>query len=131
MGNARDAVTGANGRLGGAEGGYYSTLDADSENEEGKFYVWDTSQIANILPPEEYVVVAPYYGLERGPNFEGKSWHLEIARPLAEVAEAIGISLEEAEKRLGSARRKLFLNVSYVYTRSRRKDPDQLERAHD
>ena len=59
--------------IGGAERGYYSTLDADSENEEGKFYVWDASEIANILPPEEYVVVAPYYGLERSPNFEGKS----------------------------------------------------------
>jgi uncharacterized protein YyaL (SSP411 family) len=95
--------------IGGAEHGYYSTLDADSENEEGKFYVWDTSEIANILPSEEYVVIAPYYGLERSPNFEGKSWHLEIARPLAEVAEAISISLEEGAKRLGSARRKLLL----------------------
>ncbi|HET7060655.1 MAG TPA: thioredoxin domain-containing protein [Nitrosospira sp.] len=90
-------------------GGYYSSLDADSENEEGKFYVWDRGQIAAILSPEEYAVVTPYYGLEGEPNFEHKHWHLEIVRPLAEVAEAIGIGIEEAQKRLDSARRKLFV----------------------
>src|SRR6185437_10425982 len=49
-------------------GGYYSTLDADSENEEGKFYVWDRDQVAQILSPEEYAVVASHYGLWRTPN---------------------------------------------------------------
>lgn len=89
-------------------GGYYSTLDADSENEEGKFYVWDRSQVAQILLPEEYAVAAPYYGFARSPNFEQKHWNLEIAQPLAEVALAAGISDEEAQQRLASAHRKLF-----------------------
>ena len=93
----------------GAEGGYYSTLDADSENEEGKFYVWDRSQVSRILAPEEYGVIASYYGLERVPNFEHKHWHLEIVQPLEKVAEAESISLEEAQQRLASAKRKLFL----------------------
>ena len=93
----------------GAEGGYYSTLDADSENEEGKFYVWDRSQVSRILTPEEYGVIASYYGLERAPNFEHKHWHLEIVQPLEKVAEAESISLEEAQQRLASAKRKLFL----------------------
>ncbi len=90
-------------------GGYYSTLDADSEDEEGKFYVWDRTQIAKILSPEEYAVVAPYYGLLRTPNFEQKHWNPEIAQPLAEVALAIGINHEEAQQRLASARKKLFV----------------------
>ncbi|MDN5753188.1 MAG: thioredoxin domain-containing protein [Nitrosospira sp.] len=92
-----------------ARGGYYSTLDADSENEEGKFYVWDRSQVAQILTPDEYAVVAPYYGLTRSPNFEREHWNLEIVQPLAEVALAAGISREEAQQRLASAREKLFI----------------------
>src|SRR6185312_11477345 len=92
-----------------SEGGYYSTVDADSENEEGRFYVWDRSQVSRILTPEEYGVIASYYGLEGEPNFEHKHWHLEIVRPLAKVAEGENISLEEAQQRLDSAKRKLFL----------------------
>jgi len=92
----------------GPKGGYYSTVDADSENEEGKFYVWDRDEIAEILLPGEHAVAAPYYGLERSPNFEHKHWHLEIVRPLAEVAQAIGITPEEAQQKLGSAKAKLF-----------------------
>ena len=90
-------------------GGYYSTMDADSEHEEGRFYVWDREQVAQILSPEEYAVVAPYYGLLRSPNFEHQHWNLEIVQPLAEVAQAVGISQEEAQQRLAAARRKLFI----------------------
>ena len=81
------------------------------KTRKANFMYGTRSEIANILPPEEYVVIAPYYGLERSPNFEGKSWHLEIARPLAEVAEAIGISLEEVEKRLGFGQEKTFFKA--------------------
>ena len=63
-----------------SKGGYYSTLDADSEDEEGKFYAWDRDQIMNLLSPEEYAVVAPYYGLLRTPNFESRHWNLEIVQ---------------------------------------------------
>jgi uncharacterized protein YyaL (SSP411 family) len=89
-------------------GGYYSTIDADSEHEEGKFYVWGRDQVERVLLPEEYAVVAPYYGLMRSPNFEHQHWNLEIVQPLAEVAQAIGISQEEAQQRLAAARVKLF-----------------------
>lgn len=92
-----------------SKGGYYSTLDADSENEEGKFYVWDRSQASHVLAPEEYGIIAFYYGLERAPNFEHKHWHLEIVQPLVKVAEVENISLEEAQQRLASAKQKLFL----------------------
>jgi len=89
-------------------GGYYSTLDADSEHEEGKFYVWDREQVAQILSPQEYAVVAPHYGLSRPPNFENTHWHLEITQPLTEVAQALGISQEEAQQKLTAACKKLF-----------------------
>ncbi|SCX39112.1 thioredoxin domain-containing protein [Nitrosospira sp. Nsp1] len=100
---------GENGTGGGTiGGGYYSTLDADSENEEGKFYVWDRDEVAQTVSPEEYAVVAPYYGLLDNPNFEHKYWNLEIAQPLAALAVNAGISQEEAQQRLESARSKLF-----------------------
>lgn len=92
----------------GLNGGYYSSLDADSEKEEGKFYVWDRDQVAQILSPEEYAVVASHYGLWRTPNFEHKHWNLEIAQPLAEISLAIGITGEEAQQKLAAARNKLF-----------------------
>ncbi|MEK7843708.1 MAG: thioredoxin domain-containing protein [Pseudomonadota bacterium] len=90
-------------------GGYYSTIDADSEHEEGRFYVWERDQVEQVLSSEEYAVVAPYYGLLRSPNFEHQHWNLEIAQSLAEVAQAIGISQEEAQQRLAAARTKLFI----------------------
>lgn len=89
------------------EGGFYSSLDADSEGEEGKYYVWNRADIKSLLSPEEYAVVEPHYGLDRSPNFEGH-WHLHVARPLAEVATDLGIDVEDAERRLASARETLF-----------------------
>ncbi len=90
------------------EGGYYSTLDADSEHKEGKFYVWTREEIASLLNAEEYAVAAPHYGLDRAPNFEGEFWHLNVYKSLDEVAKTLSISIEEAQHRLDSARQKLF-----------------------
>ena len=80
------------------EGGYFSSLDADSEHVEGKFYVWTPGEARALLTPEEYAVVAPHYGLDASPNFEGEHWHLRVTRPLAEGAESL----------LASARAKLL-----------------------
>ena len=90
------------------EGGYYSSLDADSEHEEGKFYVWTPAEVSLHTTAEEYAVVAAHYGLERPANFEGAHWHLLVSRPLTEVAAALGKSLADCEALLQSARAKLF-----------------------
>ena len=90
------------------EGGYYSSLDADSEHEEGKFYVWTTREVQSVLTPEEYAVVAPHYGLDRQANFEGKHWHLAVVQPLQAIASALGRSEEECADLLETARRKLL-----------------------
>ena len=91
-----------------ADGGYFSALDADSEGEEGRFYVWTREEVAAALSPEERAVAIPHYGFDRPPNFEGRAWNPVVARPLAEVAAALGISGEEAAARLASARAKLL-----------------------
>jgi len=59
------------------EGGYYSSLDADSEHEEGKFYVWDRDEVKALLTADEYAIAAPVYGLDGPPNFEDRHWHLQ------------------------------------------------------
>jgi uncharacterized protein YyaL (SSP411 family) len=54
------------------EGGFYSSLDADSEGHEGKFYVWSEEELDQLLGADARAVKA-YYGVVRGGNFEGKS----------------------------------------------------------
>jgi uncharacterized protein len=90
------------------EGGYYSTLDADSEGHEGKFYVWTRAEVQALLDADEYAVAASHYGLDGPPNFEGTHWHLRVTRELPEIAERLGRPLDACERALAEARRKLF-----------------------
>ena len=91
-----------------AAGGYYSSLDADSEHHEGKFYVWTPSQVAALLSAEEYAVASASFGLDGPPNFEGEAWHLVIARGVESVAAALSRPSHECTALLDSARKKLF-----------------------
>jgi uncharacterized protein YyaL (SSP411 family) len=50
------------------EGGFYASLDADSDGHEGAFYVWDDAELDALLSPE----LEHYYGVRRGGNFEGR-----------------------------------------------------------
>jgi uncharacterized protein len=90
------------------EGGYYSSLDADSEHEEGKFYVWTPGEVARLLTAEEYAVLAPHYGLDAQANFEGKHWHFHVAQPLGVVAASLGRAEGECAELLEAARQKLL-----------------------
>ncbi|HEY6095654.1 MAG TPA: thioredoxin domain-containing protein [Gallionellaceae bacterium] len=85
-----------------AEGGYFSALDADSEHEEGKFYVWRPEELRAVLTPQEYDICRLHYGLDLPPNFEG-AWHFRVALPLPEVAARLGMTLDECAQRLASA----------------------------
>ena len=89
------------------EGGYFSSLDADTEHEEGKYYVWTPQEVAQELTAEEYAVVQRHYGLNLAPNFEGKYWHFIIAQPLGEVAAQLNLAKDQAEHLLASAKYKL------------------------
>jgi hypothetical protein len=89
------------------EGGYFSTLDADSEGEEGKFYAWDRDEVGRILDPEDYPLLAARYGLDQTPNFEGR-WHLHGFAGIDALAEGNAQTPEEITTRLDAARRRLF-----------------------
>ena len=63
------------------QGGYYSSLDADSEGHEGKFYAWDLREMRRLLTAEEYEAFAPAVRPRSGTEFEGR-WHLHAWRPV-------------------------------------------------
>ncbi|MDJ0926810.1 MAG: thioredoxin domain-containing protein [Gammaproteobacteria bacterium] len=87
--------------------GLFSTLDADSEGEEGKFYVWTPDQVRKLLAGDEYPVLAAHFGLDGPPNFEGH-WHLRITTSLADAAAANAINESAARRLLDTARSKLL-----------------------
>ena len=91
-----------------AEGGYYSALDADSEGEEGRFYVWKPADVAAHLDADEYQLVARRFGLDRPANFEGR-WHFHAYLSNAELADQFERKESDVRSALRSARDKLFL----------------------
>jgi uncharacterized protein YyaL (SSP411 family) len=91
-----------------ARGGYYSTLDADSEHEEGKFYVWAPAELDTALGRDEAALAKHVFGLTRPPNFEGKHWHLHLAATPETAAAAAGVEPQRAADVLEAARAKLL-----------------------
>jgi uncharacterized protein YyaL (SSP411 family) len=91
------------------EGLFYSTQDADSEGEEGKFFVWTPDEIVGVLGRGDAEVFARAYGVTEGGNFEHGTTVLSVARPLATVAREIGETDEETRAVLARAKRALFL----------------------
>jgi len=88
-------------------GGYYSSLDADSEGQEGKFYVWDRKEVEKVLDKGEYQVFTRRFGLDEPANFKGK-WHLHVNSGLKEVAEKYSMSEKQVSDAINSAKQKLF-----------------------
>ena len=88
-------------------GAFCSSLDADSEGEEGRFYVWDPETVENLLPADEWAVASRVWGLNGPPNFEGR-WHLHEVVPVATAAAALEIDPDAAAVRLDRARERLL-----------------------
>ena len=88
-------------------GGYYSTLDADSEGEEGRFYRWQLAEVRRLLGDDEYAVISRHYGLDRPANFDG-AWHLRVCRGLEDIATELHIDVDRTRDLLDSARQTLF-----------------------
>ena len=89
------------------EGGYYSSLDADSEHEEGKYYVWGNGEIKGLVSDKEYAVLKMLYRLDDKPNFEGK-WHLHSYINIDELASKLNITEKEIHSSIKSAHKKLY-----------------------
>ena len=98
------------------DGGFCCARDADSEGEEGLFYVWTPEEIDEHLSPEDARLFARVYDVGPGGNFEGKSI-LHLPHELAAVARAEGMSLEDLEAKLAASR------ATLLTVRGRREPP--------
>jgi uncharacterized protein YyaL (SSP411 family) len=91
------------------DGGFYSALDADSEDEEGKFYVWTDEEIDKLLTDkDEAKLFKTVYGLSDAPNFESKYHILTLPRSLADRASDMNLTEEQLDAKLAGPRQKLF-----------------------
>src|SRR5262249_40540971 len=95
------------------EGGFYSTQDADSEGEEGKFFLWDKSEVDRLLDADEAEVACRYYNIDELGNFAepGHSQRKTILTAklsIAQLARLFRRDDGEIEQLLGQARRKLL-----------------------
>jgi uncharacterized protein len=95
-------------------GGFRCAEDADSEGEEGKFYVWTRGELDRALGTEA-AIVASAYGVSAEGNFHDEATHkltganlLHLPRPLTDVAPANGLAVEELDRRLQAARATLL-----------------------
>jgi uncharacterized protein YyaL (SSP411 family) len=79
------------------EGGFYSSLDADSEGHEGKFYVWTADEIDSLLGADARAFKS-YYGVTTGGNFEGKNI-LFVAGDRAAAASRSRVDQDRLEER--------------------------------
>lgn len=90
-----------------AAGGFYAALDADSEGEEGKFYVWRRDQVKRLLTETEYLIVETLYGLDKPANFEGK-WNLHRYDSWRSVVQRLAMERPGADEELARAKSKLL-----------------------
>jgi uncharacterized protein len=88
------------------EGGFYSSLDADSEGHEGKFYVWSGEEIDEILGGDATVARA-YWGVTPDGNFEGKNI-LNVATDPRAVAARLGMPVSQLGEVIARAKQTLY-----------------------
>jgi uncharacterized protein YyaL (SSP411 family) len=89
------------------EGGYYSSLDADSEGQEGRHYVWNRDEINSLLDKDEAELLGLKFGLDDEPNFEGH-WHLHAEFDDSELADLSSLSVQQIIRLQNSAEKKLL-----------------------
>jgi uncharacterized protein YyaL (SSP411 family) len=88
------------------EGGFYSSLDADSEGHEGRYYVWDSGELESLLG-EDAALVKAYWGVTAEGNFEGRNI-LFVPRDASEVAAEQKVTEPELRTAVDRAARILY-----------------------
>jgi len=89
------------------EGGFYSALDADSEGEEGKFYLWDVGEVDELLGPEDGPLFRRYYDVTAAGNFEHRNI-LHTPSTVDEVAADAGVTPERLRAVVERGRKVLY-----------------------
>ncbi len=98
-----------------SSGGFYSAEDADSEGEEGKFYVWSYEEILNILGEEGGSLFTKIYNVEEDGNYEEESTRrptgkniLHLSKPIPELADELQLSEQKLSETIERCRKKLY-----------------------
>ncbi|MGH7138734.1 MAG: thioredoxin domain-containing protein, partial [Pirellulales bacterium] len=89
------------------EGGFYSTLDADSEGDEGKFYVWMPDEVLAVLGAERAKTFCRVYDVSEEGNFEGQNI-LNLPKTLEQSARILGREPDDLRAELAESRSKLL-----------------------
>jgi uncharacterized protein len=97
------------------EGGFYSAEDADSEGEEGKFYVWEEEEIIDVLGKEDAELIISTFNVSKTGNFSDEASGnktgvniLHLRKPIPEIAASYEMNVEDFHQRLETSREKLF-----------------------
>jgi uncharacterized protein YyaL (SSP411 family) len=97
------------------DGGFYSAEDADSEGEEGKFYLWTDDELTNLLGEQDAKLARRIFNVETRGNYrEEASGHdtganiLHMTQSLPELASALNMTLDQFDKKIDDIRAKLF-----------------------
>ncbi len=101
--------------LSALEGGFYSAQDADTDGEEGKYYVWTFQEVREAVGIEDAELAARLFGVELEGNYNeagrgrnGKNI-LHFSKPAEQIASDVGLTLDELIMRLGRIRNRLFV----------------------
>jgi uncharacterized protein YyaL (SSP411 family) len=112
---AREIVTYVLRDMTDERGGFYSAEDADSEGEEGKFYVWTRKEILEVLGPREGELFSALFDVKEKGNFRDEATRevtgtniLNLKRSLSSSAKTMGLSLQALTERIEASRRRLF-----------------------
>ena len=90
-----------------SSGSFYSTQDADSEGEEGKFFVWSDREIEEVLGPDDAALVGGYFGVTEAGNFEGHNI-LNVPQGPESYTEDTGTTLEELDAAITRSKSRLL-----------------------
>jgi hypothetical protein len=101
-------------------GGFYSSLDADSEGHEGTFYVWTREELDRALG-DDAALAAAYWGVAQAPNFEGR-YILHVPDEMSVVAARAGVDAADVAEAVTNARAALLAR------RARRERPGRDEK---
>ena len=104
----RETLTFVDRELTHPEGGFYSTLDARSGDEEGTFYVWTPSQVEEQIDETDANLFCDRYGITDSGNFERGTTVLTVSATIESLADEYEMSVDEVETRLAEAESTLF-----------------------
>ena len=105
---AEEIVTYVRREMKSEEGAFYSAEDADTEGEEGKYYVWDPDEVIDVLGTDLGNLFCDLYDISRHGNFEGKSIPHLIGEDIHRFAKRVDLKYEDVIKKVDEAKRSLF-----------------------